>query len=69
MGLDPNVDLRIEFSALCSGNCVKFALFVVLKVYCSLFSVWGDGVVLHLLCVVCSMNCEGLRGVRGLWGD
>ena len=50
--VDPDVELRIEYSALRSGDCLQCALCGVLSMYCSLFSVKGEGVVLCLQCAV-----------------
>ena len=47
----------------CAGGIVSSALFyVVLRVYCSLFSVKGERVVVLLQCAVCSLNGAVLRG-------
>ena len=42
--VDPDVELRIEYSALCSGNGLQCALCVVLKLHSYLFSVRGEGI-------------------------
>ena len=45
-----------------AGGIGSSALFyVVLKVYCSLFSVKGERVVVLLQCAVCSLNGAVLR--------